>query len=361
MPSPLKLFTLILIIVTSQMSTSLAQDFTEDDLIELSESYSFTNPFIGDLTVSYPEEWEIEGDEPSGIIFMGETLEFSDTFGTQVGTPTNIAVTGYPSEFDIAEYDEEMVFEVYADLIAQGLGLEDGIEGTLVELDDQLMYYVVFDFRGAENIYVFLHVEGEFIALQALTEDDDVDVLPIVLSVANSVELNQDEPSQTLELGNEHTTIIPEGRVTFRFPDDWEVLDDLLDTEPIVISNDVAAYIEDTFPPFGVYGIRISTHEVSQNGRFARQDGSYTPEELLELLLPDELEDGLQEIIEFDNATGILNAQLAGNHLVMTAVFDTSDDLSVFMQAVVSSRDVGRFRPILLEIVQTFSFIAQDN
>lgn len=354
----IRFFALLSITLSLSIYAGLAQEFTEDDLIELSESYSFSNPFIGEITVSYPEDWMIEGDDASGGIFMGEELAYSETTGTVIGNPTNIMVVGYPSEVDISEYDEALLFEVYAESIISAMDFDLIVEGTLVEVDGQLMYYFILDLFGEETMFIFLHEDNEFIAIQATTQDEEIDLILLAISVAQSVELNvsaEDRP-QPVELDATEVTVMPEGLVEFSYPSSWEVRDEPFDTEPVVISNDIDAFLEQQFPPLGVYGIRLSAHEISQNGLLARRSGSFSPEEILELVLGDAVETGLIDELYLENGTGIRHVQTGGGHAIITIVFDTDDNLTVFMQGVARARDVGQLHPILEAIVETIVF-----
>lgn len=357
-----RLCAILLISLISVFNVIFAQDYTEDDLLELSETYSFMNPFIGEITVNYPADWMIKGDEAIGAIFMGENLELSDSLGAVVGTPSNIMVAGYPSEIDISEYDEELIFEVYKESILSGMNIDDKVEGTLIEINDQLMYYILLDLSGSETYFIFLHENGEFIAIQALTENHDMEILPIALSVAASIELNTsgDNSPKPILLDEEHTTTYPEGLVTFKYPSSWEVHDSPFDTHPVVVSNDIEAFIAEQYPPLGVYGIRISAHETSQNGLLIRQDGSFSPEEILAIVLGDEATMGLTNSMELENGEGISHAQVAGGYTLITAVFDTDDNLTVFMQAVARARDAGQLNPIFTSIADSFSFTPLD-
>lgn len=360
MTIPHRKLTLLCLITLFCIYPAFAQEFTEDDLIELTENYSFINPFIGEITVSYPDGWEIEGDVVSGGIFMGEALDYSSSTGTVIGTPTNIMIVGYPSEVDISDYDEEVIFENYATNLTSTIDLEEAIEGTLVELDDRLFYHFTFALSGMEITFVFWHEEGEFIALQATTTDDDVDLLPLVLSVAHSLQLNRLETMfDPIELTSEHTLTLAEGVVTFNYPDAWTVQEIM--SRSVFIGNDVDNFdLEgDELPAFGVYGIVIVVSPPVSNS--SSNDAS-DAEEMLRTFFGDEVNTGTIDLIEKDNIEGALHVRLVENsHLAMTMVFYTENELFVAMRAFVTARDVAQFRPIFMAVAQTFNFTSQEG
>ena len=266
-------FFLVLCLTFFFSSYALAQDSDELEFIEFEETISFDSAFIGEIKVGYPSGWNAEADEVSGAIFIGEEVEFSESLGRLNGYPTNIYVVAYPVELEIKDYDEELLFEYYAELFVDALNWTDEIIQETIDLPDRLGYRIQFLSPSQTDEIVLFHYENNVVSVQGSTENHEFELGQMLMSIAASVhiELSETTFANTLTLEAEHNIIMPEGIITFNYPEDWEVRDEPFDTEPVVISNNVDAFLSDRVPPSGVVGIRVSGHATSLNGLLVRQ------------------------------------------------------------------------------------------
>jgi|GEM_PF-6473756 len=323
---------LVLLLCFLPVLPSLAQDIETDfadfllfanytldetTLDSLDEDYTSDN---GHLTLSYPEDWDIDDIDNEGIDLRPDGDDYEDIEDVLIRISF---VEEDTEELGITvDTNAEDAMDTFIDLVGDQLGVDDD-DVMLVQVGENRVASIELSLDGEFVTYSIVETKGGliFVLLQASSGEELNLARQIYFTIISTMLVNTDSAGGGISLTESYTSNNDE--LTFDYPEDWDVeegdgyigitpdSDDYEDIEDITIEF---YFVEGYVTEF--YGIEADDDLEDAADDFA----DYLTDAGLEIFGPDEYSIG-----DFDAV--FITTNLDDNDIILFVLLDTGDGL----------------------------------